>query len=77
MWYVYILRNLKKNWYYKGLTNDIDRRIEEHLKGKELVTRRMLPLELVHVEICDSRAKARELEKFFKSGYGRELLKEL
>ncbi len=29
------------------------------------------------VEICKNRTDARELEKYFKSGYGREILKEI
>ena len=36
-----------------------------------------LPLKLVHVEICNNRKKARSIEKYLKSGFGRELIKEI
>jgi len=37
----------------------------------------MLPLDLIHVEICNTRSEARKLELFFKSGYGREVIEEI
>ncbi len=37
----------------------------------------MLPLKLVYVHICNTRPEARRWEKFFKSGIGREVVKEL
>lgn len=63
--------------YYKGITDNIDRRLDEHLRGKCKTTKRMLPINLVHVEICANRQVARELEKFFKSGFGREIISEI
>ena len=63
--------------FYKGLTNQIDRRLNEHFSGKSPTTKWQIPLELVHVEICESRSHARKLEKYFKSGYGREIIEEV
>lgn len=40
-------------------------------------TKKILPIELVHVEICQNRIEARKMEKYFKSGYGREIIEEL
>ena len=77
MFYVYILRSLKTNEFYKGLTNNIDRRLKQHFNRKVKFTRNKIPLELVHVEICKDRKEARTIEKLFKSGYGREIIKEL
>lgn len=77
MYYVYILKSLKTGDFYKGLTNDLDRRIQEHISGESPSTRNRLPVELIHAEICLTRDKARQLEKFFKSGYGREIIKEI
>ncbi|KKR91613.1 MAG: endonuclease [Microgenomates group bacterium GW2011_GWA2_44_7] len=77
MYYVYVVRSEKRNYYYKGLTNNIDRRIKQHLLGESATTKRYLPLRLVHVEICDSRGSARTLEKYLKSGSGREIIKEI
>lgn len=77
MYFVYILRGINSKFYYKGLTNNIDRRLDEHAGGRNKFTKRYLPLRLLHVELCSSREEARELEKFFKSGYGRDIIKEL
>ena len=76
-WYVYVLKSVKTNEFYKGLTNNLERRLQEHIAGKEETTRKMLPLKLIYVEICSSRREARAIEKFLKSGFGREILKEI
>ena len=70
MYFVYAIKILNTGEFYKGLTSNLDRRLREHTKNKG-------GLELVHVEFCDNRQRARELEKYFKSGSGREVLKEL
>jgi len=75
--YVYILKSLKTFEYYKGLTKDVDNRIDQHLNGKVKYTKNKCPLILIHVEICKSRKEARKVEKFFKSGWGREIINEL
>lgn len=77
MFYVYVLQSLKTGVFYKGLTDNIDRRLKEHESGKSPTTKRLLPVKLVYVEICDNRQAARELEKYFKSGFGREIIKEI
>jgi len=61
------------------MTDDIDRRFEEHNKGKYSTpsTYNRGPFTLVHVEIVTSRLAARELEKFLKSGIGREIRNDL
>jgi len=38
---------------------------------------KLLPLKLVHVETADDGTQARNIEKFFKSGYGREIISEI
>lgn len=77
MWFVYVLQGVKSRTFYKGLTNDLDRRIAQHFLGRNQTTRKMLPLKLLYVEICRTRSEARKLEKFYKSGFGREVLKEI
>jgi putative endonuclease len=77
MYYVYILKSLRTGELYKGITNNLDRRLKEHFSGKSYSTKSMLPLKLVHVEICKGRKEARLLEKYYKSGSGRETLKYL
>ena len=59
------------------MTDNIDRRFNEH--NEELVskTRHLKPFELVHVELVQDRKSARQFEKFFKNGFGREVIKEI
>lgn len=62
--FVYILECSDKT-YYTGYTINIDRRIEEHLKGKaSKYTRGRLPVKLVYFEKLDSRSLGlkREIE---------------
>ncbi len=76
-WFVYILKSQSKNKFYKGLTNNLDKRLKEHLSGRVKTTANMLPVKLIHVELCKTRNEARKIEKYFKSGYGREIIKEI
>ena len=77
MYFVYILKSLSSNFYYKGTTNNLPRRLTQHYNGQSPSTRKRLPLKLIHVEICQTRKEAREIEKFFKSGFGREIIYEI
>lgn len=77
MFYVYVLQSLKTKEFYKGLTDNFDRRFKEHELGRSPSTRNKLPLKIIHVEICSNRIEARKMEKFFKSGYGREIIQQI
>ena len=77
MYYVYVLKSLRTNRLYKGMTNSLDRRLGEHFSGKVMTTGHMLPAKLVFAELCNSRKEARKLEIYFKSGVGRETLAEV
>ena len=75
MWYVYVLRSLKNGRLYTGSTNDLQRRLQEHQRGKNRYTRHAGPFELMYKEEYSTRLDARQRELFLKSGQGRELLK--
>jgi len=75
MYYVYILKSIKTGEFYKGITNDLKRRLFEHNSGKTISTKDKGPWKMVYHEECPNRTEARKKEKFFKSGFGRELLK--
>lgn len=70
---VYVLKCADDS-FYKGQTNDIHRRLDEHQLEKVSSTAKHLPVELVHWEVFDSREKAVKREKYLKSGKGREWL---
>ena len=74
MYTVYILQD-KNNKLYKGLTNNLERRIREHKEGKTKTTRRMADLKLIYKEEYDNFAEARKRELYFKSAAGRRFLK--
>ena len=77
MYIVYILRNKGKKFHYVGMTSNLERRLQEHLAGYSVTTKKYLPLELVYTEECTDRITARKREKYFKSGSGREYRKKL
>ncbi|MGK9478025.1 GIY-YIG nuclease family protein [Melioribacter sp. OK-6-Me] len=74
MFYVYVLRSLKDNKRYIGLTNDIARRFSEHQRGLVKSTRNRRPFELTYYESFSQKSDAMKREKFFKTGKGREFL---
>ena len=55
----------------------MDKRINEHFVGNVKTTRNKRPFKLIHVELCESRSEARKVEKYFKSGFGREIIHEV
>lgn len=77
MYYVYILKSLRNKSHYVGLTNNINRRLIQHNEGKNHSTKNKRPWTPIHVEVIKTRLEARKLEKFFKSGYGREIIIEI
>ena len=74
MYTVYVLRD-NNNHYYKGMTNNINRRLREHKIGKTKTTKKMNGLKLVYSEEYNTRIEARKKEKYFKSAAGRKFLK--
>jgi putative endonuclease len=68
---------INDNKYYKGYTNNLDRRITEHVNRKTKSIKSYKYIKLIHVEICNSLEKALRLEKYFKSGSGREIINEI
>ncbi len=77
-YYVYILiSEIRKNWSYVGQTDNLERRINEHNKGKVKSTKGMCPLKIVHTESYLSRDKSLMRENYLKSGSGREEKKKI
>jgi len=76
-WFVYALRSLKDNGLYVGISQNPEKRVEIHNKGKTQSTRNRRPFVLVYKQNCNSLKEAREKEKYYKSGFGREILKQI
>ena len=76
-YFVYVLRSQKDGRRYVGYTSSLSRRIEEHRRGLVKSTKHRRPLELVHSEVFLSKKEAQEREHFFKTGQGRQYLKDI
>ena len=64
--YVYIMSNIKKTLYI-GLTNDLERRINEHKSGNaDSFTKKYAITKLVYFYTLDSSNEAISLEKKLK-----------
>jgi putative endonuclease len=76
-WFIYALRSLKDNNLYIGISRNPEKRVEIHNKGKTESTKNRRPFILIHKQSCNSLKEAREKEKYYKSGFGREILKQI
>ncbi|NOX17636.1 MAG: GIY-YIG nuclease family protein [Chlorobi bacterium] len=77
MFHVYAIKSVTRNYIYVGLTGNLKNRLLRHNKGYEKTTRAYRPFKLIYTEECFDRKSAREREKYFKSGVGKEYLKSL
>lgn len=75
MWYVYVIENPEKEFLYIGYTNDLKRRIKEHSEGKTQSTKGYRPFKLSAYVAVTTKEKAKKLEKYFKTGSGKTILK--
>lgn len=74
MFTVYVLKDAAGK-FYKGMTNNLERRLKEHYLGKTITTRRMKDASLVYKEEYESFSEARKRELYLKSAAGRRFLK--
>ena len=77
MFTVYAVRSKSRNYIYIGLTNNLDRRLNQHNKGYNRTTKPYRPFELIYTKEFPDRIQARAHEKYLKSTKGREALKKL
>jgi len=74
MYVVYVLRD-NRSQLYKGMTNNLARRIAEHRRGKTKTTSRMNNLNIVYLEEYEGFDEARKREVYLKTAAGRRFLK--
>ena len=67
MYYVYILQSVVNLSYYKGSTDNLQRRFSEHNSGKEKSTSRYKPWKLAWYTSKPTRLEALLLEKKLKN----------
>ncbi len=77
MFYTYVLYSIKSKRLYIGFTEDLKQRIKDHNNGKGgYYSKRNYPFKLIFYEAFSAKEDAQKQEKFYKTGYGREVLKE-
>ncbi len=76
MYTVYVLKS-KGGKFYKGVTNNLKRRLKEHKRGKTRTTRGMAGLKVVYKEEYQSFEETRKREVYLKTAAGRKFLKKV
>ncbi len=74
-YFAYVIRSEVDGRFYKGHTHDLDKRLIEHNNGKTKSTKGYIPWQLVYFETFSTKEQSILREKYFKSGSGREFLK--
>ncbi|HQW18348.1 MAG: GIY-YIG nuclease family protein [Bacteroidia bacterium] len=76
MFTVYVIYSQSHNVFYKGMTEDLERRLFQHNNGLlGNYTKNKAPWRLVYSETFLSKSDALKREKYFKTGAGRDFLK--
>ncbi len=75
MFYAYVLYSPKFKRFYKGQTEDLNIRINQHNTGRVKSTKAYTPWEIVYFEKFWQRKDALEREQYFKTAAGRRFLK--
>lgn len=72
MYFVYILKSLKDGNFYIGRTNDLERRLGEHNRGRVRSTKSRRPFILIKSIPANTEKESVDLEREYKKGYKRE-----
>jgi putative endonuclease len=66
--YVYVCKSLKDGRFYVGSTNNLERRLHEHVRGEVVSTTHRQPLNLLYYKVYKVEKDARIREKYLKGG---------
>jgi len=77
-YHVYAIKSKSSDRIYVGMSKNVERRIEEYNSKQVKSTKAYTPWFLIYKENCgNNRKRARKREEYFKSGCGREFLKNI
>ena len=76
-WSVYALQSLTRNYVYVGMTSNVEKRVGQHIDGRERTTKPYRPFRLIYTESFPDRPAARAKGKWLKSGVGKEFLRSI
>ena len=74
-YYIYILHNKNKNFFYIGFTENLKNRLKEHNLGKSKSTKPYIPLDLIFYEAYKNIKDAKRREEYLKTNRGKTTLK--
>ncbi|MBI1754877.1 GIY-YIG nuclease family protein [Candidatus Azambacteria bacterium] len=77
MFFVYIIKSFEGGRYYVGSCDNVEKRVEQHNKGRVRSTKAFVPWELLYTEKFKSRSESRNRERQLKSWKSREALERL
>lgn len=75
MFYVYVLKSRKKDWWYIGYTSDLRKRLVRHQGGASRATKPYKPFDLIFYEAYKAKADAKRREEYLKSSKGKRALR--
>ena len=70
MYYVYILKNLEKNTFYTGFSEDLKTRMRSHKEKTVKTTKAQGQNKLIFYSAFENKKKALDFEKYLKQGSG-------
>ena len=74
-WFVYILKSMNKDFIYIGSTNNLEKRLFDHNQGLVQSTKSFKPYKILAHIAVRTEQKVRTLEKYFKTGSEKAVLK--
>jgi len=74
-YFVYLLASERADLHYVGITDDVARRLDVHNSGGSLFTAPHRPWRLVVLVEFPTEQRARQFERYLKSGSGRAFAK--
>ena len=78
MFQVYVLKSVKNNKRYVGITGvSVEERLRQHRSGSSKWTKENGPFKVVLTETFPDKLSASKRERFLKSGHGRGYLNKL
>jgi putative endonuclease len=73
--FTYVLKSKLDGKFYTGFTPDLEKRLSEHNYGKVYSTKSRVPFELIYFEFCLNINDAVHREKYLKTTYGKQYIK--
>lgn len=77
MYHVYVMQSLASGRRYIGSTEDLERRLADHNRGKNFSVRGRGPFRIVYTETFATRTEAEARERRLKSFKGGNALRKL